>query len=91
MKKTLLALLLGCALVGCADNREINGVTYGHYGLFNEAEMHNPKVQYELSTGSVIVAVIFCSTVIIPLYVIGWDLYEPIGLKDPTWVPGQVK
>jgi major membrane immunogen (membrane-anchored lipoprotein) len=94
MNRSLLALVLvSClALTACgADNKTIDGITYGTYGVANQTEMKNPNIQYEMSGWSIFWSIIFCETVIVPVYFIGWDLYEPVGKKDPSWVPGQVK
>lgn len=94
MKRSLIAAVLASALLltACgADNKVINGVEYGTYGLVNESEMKNPKIQYEISGWSIFWSVVFCETIVVPIYFIGWDLYQPIAAKDPSWVPGQVK
>ena len=93
MKKRLLALALASTmlLTACgADEKTINGVTYGTYGLVNKDDMRNPNIQYSLSGWSIFWSIIFVETIIAPIYFIGWDLYEPVGVKDPNWVPGQV-
>lgn len=79
-------LLAGCA----AENKKINGVEYGTYGLLNKDEMKNPNIQYELSGWSIFWSVILVETIIAPIYFVGFDLYQPVGVKDPNWVPGQV-
>lgn len=89
MKRSLLALALASTmlLAACtAEEKTINNVTYGTYGLVNKDEMRNPNIQYELSGWSIILV----ETIVAPIYFIGWDLYEPVGPKDPNWVPGQV-
>lgn len=94
MNRSLLALTLASclALAACgADEKTIDNITYGTYGLVNQSEMHNPNIHYELSGWSIFWSVVFCETVIVPVYFIGWDLYQPVAKKDPTWVPGQVK
>ena len=93
MKRALFATLLASTLLlsACgAEDKTINGVTFGTYGLMNENEMYNPKIQYEISGWSIFWSVVFCETVVVPIYFIGWDLYQPVGIKDPNWVPGQV-
>ena len=93
MKRSLLAAVLASALLltACgAEDKTINGITYGTYGLVNEHEMRNPKIQYEISGWSIFWSIVFCETVVAPIYFIGWDLYQPVGVKDPNWVPGQV-
>jgi len=94
MKHSLLALaLVSClALTACgADDKTIDGITYGTYGIVNKDEMRNLNIQYEISGWSIFWSIVFCETVIVPIYFIGWDLYQPVGKKDPKWVPGQVK
>jgi major membrane immunogen (membrane-anchored lipoprotein) len=94
MKKSLLVLaVVSClALTACgADDKTIDGITYGTYGVVNQTEMRNPNIQYEMSGWSIFWSIIFSETVVVPIYFIGWDLYEPVNKKDPSWVPGQVK
>jgi major membrane immunogen (membrane-anchored lipoprotein) len=94
MNRPLLALILAStlALSACgADEKTIEGITYGTYGIVNKEEMRNPNIQYEISGWSIFWSVIFCETIIVPVYFIGWDLYQPVTKKDANWVPGQVK
>lgn len=81
MKKVLIVGLLAALtlLSGCAQDRTICGKTYEAYGLFN-SEKRNPKVRYKPSVSGIIVAVIFFETVIVPIYIIGFDLFEPTDL-----------
>ncbi len=94
MKKILLCLALASTMLlsACgAEDKVIDGVTYGTYGFMNEKEMKNPNIQYEISGWSIAWSIIFSETIIVPVYFIGWDMYQPIAKKDPNWVPGQVK
>lgn len=68
-------------LEGCDGKLEANGRTYGSYGFFNETTHRSSHVCYEISPLSVVVAIIFVETVIVPVYVIGCDLFNPIRLK----------
>jgi hypothetical protein len=83
MKKLFVGLLAAAilALSGCASDAQFNNVKYETFGIANEEALRDPSVIYQLSFGSVLVAVIFCETIIIPIYIIGWDLYEPVRLK----------
>ena len=79
MKKLLVTMVLvGMLLSGCDNAKKINGRVYQTYGVVNKDDIKDPNVRYKISTGSVIVAIIFSETVLIPLYVLGWDLYEPV-------------
>jgi hypothetical protein len=81
-KLPTILLLLGLALLsGCADSHTINGKEYKPYGVVNEQTVKSDDVTYEISMGSVFVAIAFSETVIMPVYVVGWDLYEPVAAK----------
>ncbi len=86
MKRILTALMLigACVmLVGCDNDKTINGKHYDVYGLANKEANQDPDIVYELSAGSVICAIIFSETVIVPIYVIGWDLWQPVKARKP--------
>lgn len=79
MKKVMALMLMCLFLVSCASPQVINGKRYEPYepyGLFNEDDVKKDNIKYEVSMGSVIVGVIFSETLIVPLYVFGWDLFE---------------
>lgn len=93
MKKLILATLIACSmLAGCGedDRKTIDGITYGPYGLFNAADDKNPNIQYDLSGWNLFLGVIFSETLIVPIYIFGFDIMVPVGKKDPNWVKGQV-
>ena len=93
MKKLTLMAIVASALLltACgAEDKVINGTKYGTYGLFNKEEMRNPNIQYEVSGWSIFWSVLFCETVVAPVYFLGWDLYQPVAAKTPNSVPGQV-
>lgn len=98
---TLLMMLV--TLSGCGDTKSImtpvavkNGVqqvmpiTYDTYGLFNKEDKRNPAVEYRIIIGNIVWSVILCETIIAPLYFIGFSMYEPVGLKHPHAVKGQI-
>lgn len=84
----ILILGLSIALSGCGNNKTINGVEYGRYGLLNADDKKNPDIQYEIIWGNVIWGAILFETIIAPIYFFGFDLFEPVGPKPP--VKGQV-
>lgn len=89
MKKlNLFALLLISAtllLSSCADSKTftINGekVTVQPYGPADEDVLKNENVVYQVCVGNVILDVIFCESIFVPVWLIGWQLYEPVALK----------
>jgi hypothetical protein len=83
MKKLFLALAIAAALLsGCGNDKTIDGKYYDVYGLANEEANKDPNIVYEMSPVSVIVAIIFIETIFVPVYVIGWDLYQPVRKRD---------
>ena len=81
MKKMFSAFVLSAmllSLAGCAKEATINGKTVDPYGLINQDAKKEPGVQYQISPVAVIVSIIFVETVIVPVYIVGWDLYEPV-------------
>jgi len=84
MKKLLLSLVIVLALLtSCADSKVIDGVRYRPYGLANSEECKNDSIYYEASFGSVVLGVIFSETIVVPVYIFGWNTMEPIGKRDP--------
>ncbi len=84
----LTALLV--VLTGCGDTKVINGVEYDTYGLFDEAEKRNDNIQYELITGNVVWSIVLIETVAMPIYFIGFSMYEPVGLKSDSTITGDI-
>ena len=86
MKKLLIALAIASTalLSGCGNDKTIDGKRYETFGLANMESQRDPNIIYEMSAGSVIVGIIFIETVVVPVYVIGWDLYQPVRKKEAT-------
>lgn len=85
MKKifaAFMALILAVMLSGCANDVSVNGKTYPAFGIVNDDAQRDPNVKYQISFGSVVVAVLFLETIVVPIYVIGWDLWEPVKMID---------
>ena len=82
MKKTISALaMMALLLSGCAHNVKYQGKTYEPYGIANEETQKDPSIAYEISMGSVFVAIVFCETIFAPVYIVGCDLYQPVPSK----------
>ena len=73
-----------------AEPAEINGVSYDTYGIASEGDVRNEKIEYELNPWSIVASVLLFETVIVPIYQIGWNLYEPVGIADPNKVKGSL-
>jgi len=78
MKKAIsIIIIIGMfsILTGCGNNKRIDNVTYGTYGLFTKEENCNPDIKYRIIIGNVVWSIILCETIIAPLYFIGFSLY----------------
>jgi hypothetical protein len=82
---SLVALLVfsGCAerktINKCQDGKQVS-IVYEPYGVFNMGEK-DPDISYKLSVGNAVITFLTLETIIIPVIIIGWYLYEPVGLK----------
>ncbi len=82
------AILLFASLfiTSCADSKKltIDGkeLVAEPYGWGNEEAQKVEGVVYEVSAGNVIWSIILCETIIAPVYLTGWELYEPVKVKQ---------
>jgi len=91
MKKLIaLAIVASIALSGCGAPMDLptgpNGQlqSYPTYGLFNENTAKSDKVCYEVSVGNVVWSVIGIETIVMPVYFIGWSLFNPVSVRGPA-------
>ena len=86
MKKLVAAMCVAALLTGCGRPADItvNGVTkeYPTYGLFNMGTAKSDKVCYELSVGNVVWSIISIENVVMPVYFIGFSLFNPVAAKS---------
>lgn len=81
MKKlNVCVLLLAFFISACAENKTIDGIEYKTKGLFDQDEK-DPNIKYELAWGNIVWSVILSETIIMPVYFIGFSIYEPVGKK----------
>ena len=84
----ILTLLLLCSMLftSCAKSKTltINGkaVTVKPYGWANSEAQKNDKVIYQVSVGNVVWSIIGFETVIVPVWLTGWELFEPVRVRE---------
>lgn len=76
---------------GCGDDRKIvvptvNGIhneekLFTQYGFANLNEKDS-RVEYRLIIGNIVWGAILGETIIVPIIIGGWYLYEPVGPKE---------
>ena len=90
---TLVVTTVGCAKCKVITIEDKDGspitATFKPYGLFNPSDK-NPNVEYKVSVGNIIRSALTIEFLVIPVILIGWHLYEPIGPKtqDGNIIPG---
>lgn len=79
--KKLFVVFLFLMLTSCADSQYINGEEVSTFGLCDQ-ELRKEGVMYKVSPESVIWSIIFCETIVVPIWLIGWHLWEPYPPKN---------
>ena len=91
--KKLIALILSVSLLtACGRPMDITTATgtkeYPTYGLFNESTDKSKNVCYKISVGNVVWSIVLIETIVMPVYFVGFSLYNPIGPKVNGTCPG---
>lgn len=85
MKKLLAAALCVTMLSACGTPKEltIQGKTkeYPTYGFLNKDSNKSEKVCYEISYGNLTWSVLLAASIIVPVYFVGFSLYNPTHEK----------
>lgn len=58
---------------------KIDGVVHKSYGLFTKNKPRDANIVYELNWWDVVICIISIYTIIIPLYIIGWEIMAPVS------------
>lgn len=79
----LIIFILVVALIfsGCAQSRVLSGTQYEPYGVINRKDEKKENVVYERKKSSVVLSVLFFETIVVPIVLMGFHLYEPYTLK----------
>ena len=97
LKKVISLMLIGALMLSftaCSDSRQvlvahtndqnitkITNYTYEPYGWANYNSKKNPNIEYEIVVGNVAWSLICSASLVIPVILTGWYLYEPVGPK----------
>ena len=82
MKKLLVMLALAVVMLSsCADSKTlmINGkeTVVEPYGWANSQDVKVPGVVYEVNVGNILWSVLLSETMVIPIWLTGWQIMEP--------------
>ena len=88
MKNFLIGLLICCLFISCADRKEfvIGGkVEYIEpYGWADRDLMKNDSIIYTVCWQNILLDVIFSESVVVPIWLTGWQFYEPHSKKQSS-------
>jgi len=93
MKKFVAILLLSVFsfwVTGCHNSLVIDNTRYDPIGVYHsiaEPEAEAPNVRYDVVWGNVIWSIILCETLVAPVVLVGWYLWEPVGLDTNGYRP----
>lgn len=79
--KILSLLMMLLLLTACGKPQTIQGHYCDTYGLLSNKPKDCLQYDYRTDIGSIVAAVIFSETIIVPIYCIGFDLKEPLPEK----------
>lgn len=84
-KKIIAVGLIVSMLTGCGEPLTITNKdgekTYPTYGLFNQDTDKSKDVCYKISVGNVVWSIIGFQNIVMPVYFVGFSLFNPIRLK----------
>ena len=82
MKNLVIGLsLFSLLFMGCADNKTMHGMEFETYGIVNKNEIRDECVKYKVSVGNMVWSVLTLQTLILPIYFVGYSLWEPESYK----------
>ena len=87
MKKFLTILMAVLILTSCASSKTFNidgeKTVVKPYGWANKQNRKFDNVVYEVSLGNVVWSILGFETIVVPVWLTGWQLYQPVRLKTP--------
>lgn len=89
MRTVIIILLTALLFASCADSQEItfpDGTTkeVPPYGVFGRWEQV-PGVEYGVSPESLVWSIVGFETIIVPVWLVGWNLWEPLPNEMQPW------
>jgi hypothetical protein len=82
MKKLIAVALIAALLAGCGQPQTINGKQYETYGFLNSDSYKHDNICYQVSVGNVVWSILLVSTIVAPVYFVGFSIFNPVKAKD---------
>lgn len=89
MKKLIILIVLALIVCSCAEPKKFRKqdgsvFTAEPYGWANYETRKIKGVKYEMNITNVVLSTIFVETVIAPILITGYDLFEPVSYESDT-------
>lgn len=78
---SLLMLFSSCATTKIFEH-ENGSIVARPYGWVNKKAIKDERVVYQVNPGNTIISVLGIQTVVLPVWLTGWQLFEPVKLKE---------
>jgi hypothetical protein len=66
-------------------------VTVEPYGWANQEAQYNDKVIYQVNAGNIFWDVVLIETAVVPIWLTGWQFYEPVKVKPENILPDSLQ
>lgn len=91
MKKFIVLFMMVLAMMSCADSKTFeraDGTKFvaEPYGWANYQSNKIDGVVYEVCAGNIFWGVITVESIFIPVWLTGWELYEPVSYVEPNTI-----
>lgn len=89
MKKFIVLFMMVLALMSCVDSKTFeraDGTKFvaEPYGWVNYQSNKIDGVIYKVCVGNIVWSVVAVETIVIPIWLTGWELYEPVFYIEPN-------
>lgn len=89
MKKLIILIMSALMICSCAESKKFRKqdgsvFTAEPYGWANYETRKIKGVKYEMNITNVVLSTIFVETVIAPILITGYDLFEPVSYESDT-------
>jgi hypothetical protein len=87
LKLLFVVCVIGVLFASCAQPKTLKTksgeyIDVQPFGWANEDSQKNDSVIYQINGGNVALSIIFSEIIVVPVYITGWELYEPVRFKN---------
>jgi hypothetical protein len=83
-------VMLMFLLIACGDSKTLcfdkhNSAScqeFETYGFIDRDDIKDARIHYDLVTGDIIWSIVFSGSLAVPILLLGFDMYEPVGIQS---------